>query len=321
VYHRSFRRYAARSIIVLAAALAGLVAAEGRARACGACGCDVYDVGSISMFPDGPGGRVYLDYQFQDLHLCWRKDSRAPEFDDNDKRLETHFLTLGVQYMFNPDWGIQAELPYELRRFTTIGGATGSEIVTIDYHDLGDMRVKGIYDGFFDDHSLGVTFGLKLPTGNYTANNVYGDVDRDAEIGSGSVAVLLGGFLRQEITSYWHVFAQVQFDLPIIDRDQYYPGYDFDAAIGTYWTWEVNDTVKFVPVAQIINSSRTRDSGLASAHPVQSGYERIEVSPGLEVDIGPIMFYADAEVPVFVHTLGYQLTAPLYFKASVGYKF
>ena len=36
-----------------------------------------------------------------------------------------------------------------------------------------------------------MTFGLKLPTGNYTHNNPYGDVDRDSEIGTGSTDLLL----------------------------------------------------------------------------------------------------------------------------------
>jgi hypothetical protein len=39
-------------------------------------------------------------------------------------------------------------------------------------------------------------FGLKVPTGSYTNNDAYDDVDRDSQIGSGSTDILLGGYQR-----------------------------------------------------------------------------------------------------------------------------
>ena len=72
----------------------------------------------------------------------------------------------------------------------------GNQTATAYWGALGDIRLEGIYTGFFADKSAGVTFGLKLPTGDWTYNNAYGDVDRDSEIGSGSTDILLGGFYR-----------------------------------------------------------------------------------------------------------------------------
>jgi hypothetical protein len=40
-----------------------------------------------------------------------------------------------------------------------------------------------------------------------------------------------------------------------------------------------------------------------------SGYQRIMVSPGIEVDMHPVSFYADVEVPVFLDFRGNQLVA------------
>ena len=47
-----------------------------------------------------------------------------------------------------------------------------------------------MYTGFFKDMSTGVIFGLKLPTGTYTAPGL----DRDTQIGSGSTDLMLGGY-------------------------------------------------------------------------------------------------------------------------------
>ena len=64
----------------------------------------------------------------------------------------------------------------------------------------GDIRLEGIYTGFSDDMSSGLTFGVKLPTGDDSHNDAYGDIDRDSEIGTGSTDVLLGGFHRHRLT-------------------------------------------------------------------------------------------------------------------------
>ncbi len=42
-----------------------------------ACGCGIFDVGTNSMFPSGPGGTVFLDYDFMDQNHNWNKGSKA----------------------------------------------------------------------------------------------------------------------------------------------------------------------------------------------------------------------------------------------------
>src|SRR5215469_12888526 len=76
-------------------------------RAC-ACGCGVFDVGTSSMFPSGQGGMLFLNYDYQDQTENWSGDSRAPAANNTDKEIETSFFSLGLQYLFNYDWGIQA---------------------------------------------------------------------------------------------------------------------------------------------------------------------------------------------------------------------
>jgi hypothetical protein len=313
-------RTAARILLTLAVALAGLVAAEGRASAC-ACGCDIFDVGSCCNLPEPEGGRVYLEYDFQNQHEDWGRSTIARGSDNDDKDLRTHFITLGVQYMIRPDWGFQIEVPYVIRHFVTTGGASGSDVVTNNWGDFGDIRVKGIYDGFFDDHSLGVTLGLKLPTGNYTHNDSFGDVDRDSEIGTGAVDILLGGFYHRKVADDFTVFVQALLDAPVICRDGYYPGLEFDAAAGLSYTVTISENVKVSPLAQMLYGARMSDTGQASAQPVQSGFERILVSLGFGIDIYSLSLYADVEAPVYIHTVGDQLIAPILAKVMVSYKF
>src|ERR1700690_3509062 len=89
-----------------------LALAPGVIHAC-ACGCGVFDVATSSMFPTGQGGMAYLQYDYQDQNRNWNGTSQAPAANNDDKEIQTQFVTLGLQYMFNRNWGIKAEVPYD----------------------------------------------------------------------------------------------------------------------------------------------------------------------------------------------------------------
>ena len=215
--------------------------------------------------------------------------------------------------MFNRSWGIQAEVPYVNRTFNT------ADAPSLNWGDLGDIRVKGLYTGFSQDLSTGVNFGFKLPTGNYTEHGS----DRDTQIGTGSTDLLLGGFHRANLgqNNQWSWFAQAQLDLPMLTRDQYRPGLEVDAAAGIYYNGWTLRRLMITPVAQVIGSERTSDGGANSANPVASGYQRILLSPGIEFHMHPVSVYADVEFPVFQNMRGNQLVAPALFKVVMSYHF
>jgi hypothetical protein len=308
-----------------AAGFAAAMLAPDTARAC-ACGCGVFDVATSSMLPQGPGGMAYLELDYQNQYKNWSGDGPAPAVNNNDKEIRTLFVVSGLQYFFNRDWGFQVEVPYDFRTFKTESAnpnATPGSIAALNWSDIGDVRVKGIYTGFSEDLSTGLEFGLKLPTGSYTHNDAFGDVDRDTELGTGSTDLLLGGFHRQHFTEkgHWTWFAQAELDLPMLIRDDYRPGIELDAAAGIYYEgWRLG-RVKITPVAQVIFAERTSDSGQNAANPVASGYQRILLSPGLELDMHPFSLYADVELPVFQHMIGNQLVAPALFKMVFSYHF
>jgi hypothetical protein len=275
------------------------------------------------MFPAGAGGTAYFQYDFQDQNVNWSGNSPAPASNNPDKDLETRFFDFGLQYMFNRSWGVQAEVPLADRFFKTTGGASGSDIVSTDWTTIGDVRIEGIYTGFSPDQSAGITYGVKLPTGNFSHNDAFGDIDRDTEIGSGSTDILLGGFYRNNLTTDGRLtwFAQLNFDLPVLIQDQYRPGDEVDGAVGIYFNGLSLGRVGITPIAQIIGSARGQDSGANSANPVASGYERVLLSPGIEIDLHPVMLYADVELPVYQRFTGDQLSAAYLVKMVVSYKF
>jgi hypothetical protein len=306
------------------------VFAPNAARGC-ACGCGVFDVATSSMFPEGSGGMAFWESDFSDQKQNWHANSEAPAANNGDKEIRTWFFTPGLQYMFNRSWGVQAEVPYDNRVFKTLGGADGNTVITQHWSQLGDIRLEGIYTGFSPDLSTGLTFGFKLPTGSFSHNNAYGDVDRDSEIGTGSTDLLLGGFHRGKVTKDNGVnwFAQALLDVPTLTQDHYRPGVELDTAAGLYYNKLSLGRVRITPVAQLIASARTSDtgenaSGGGNDNPgggTDSGYERIMVSPGLEFHLHPVVLYADVELPVFQVFRGNQLAAAALFKVILSYHF
>lgn len=282
-----------------------------------ACGCGIFDVGTSSMFPSGSGGTVYFDYDFMNQDQNWHKDAKASNDDNPDKKIRTNFITAGMQYMFDRSWGIRVELPYDLRYFKTTDEGTG-DIISSSHAATGDMRIQGIYTGLSPDMSTGITFGVKVPTGDWTNPNF----DRDTEIGTGSTDILLGAYYRGALTkdNTFTWFVQDSLNQPALIQGGYRPGTENDAALGVYYNGFSVKGLKVTPVAQVLNSYRSRDRGWA-ANPTDSGYERILLSPGLEFDYKKVMVYGSVAFPVYEHVNGNQLVASELYKLTVSYHF
>ena len=322
---RCFTKYDPRAWCragVPAILIAALMLAPHQAFAC-ACGCGVFDVGTSSMFPTGAGGTVFYGLDYQDQTRNWSGGHSAPAANNDDKELRTYFNTFGFQYMFNRSWGFQIEIPIWGRSFKNEPDSPNSppEIESTQWGGLGDIRIRGIYTGFSDDLSTGVTYGIKLPTGNNTYDPSF--VDSDSQIGTGSTDILLGAFHRQALTSdnMWSWFAQAQLDAPVLIQNQYRPGWELDLAGGVHYNGWMVGTVQITPLAQAIVSLRGRDSGANASNPVSSGYERLILSPGIEFDFAQYSAYADVEVPVLQNFNGNQITAPVMFKFLLAYNF
>jgi len=293
-----------------------------RALGC-ACGCGVFEVGTSAMLPTAEGGMLFFNDDYQDQNHNWSGTSRAPADNNDDKEIRTNFFTSGVQYLFDRSWGVQIEVPYVTRSFKTTGGASGDDPVSLRWSQLGDIRLQGSYTGFSPDLSSGLTFGVKLASGSHTHNDAYGDIDRDSEIGTGSTDLLIGGYRRGTLAAApnWGWFVQGNLDQPVLISDGYRPGLELDAAAGFHYDGWTAGGVLVSPIAQVIGSDRARDSGPNSADPVASGYQRLFLSPGIELNLHPVRVYADVEFPVYQHMTGNQLVAPVLVKVSASYHF
>jgi hypothetical protein len=314
--------FSSSKVRALARRAAGLIAAAGLlaavpdfAAAC-ACGCSVFDVQTGGMLPNGPGGLAFVDYDFLNQKQNWGGPSKAPDDQNDDKQLRTHFVTVGAQYMFDRSWGVSAALPLMNRYFKTTDD--DGSINGYTRNTVGDAQVKAVYTGFSPDMSTGLTFGLQLPTGDWT----YKNFDRDTESGTGSTELILGAFHQGALTSdnRWSWFVNGQWVEPTLTQAGYRPGSTIDAVAGAYFNdWTVGG-VKISPLAQAIGSVRWRDSGTESDSP-DTGYRRVLLGPGVEVGAGAWHVFADVGFPVAQYVNGDQLVAAEYFKFSLSRSF
>jgi hypothetical protein len=282
-----------------------------------ACGCGVFDTGTLWNFPTGPGGMVYSEYAFSSQSHNWNNLGPSANANNGDKLIQTSWMIGGFQYFWNSDWGVELQVPTASRLFGHTSDE-GSTIVNNNWYTLGDMRLFGYYTGLLKNMNTGLQFGLKLPTGTW---NVSG-VDRDTQIGTGSTDLLLGYYTHHHIVpgSNLNWFAQSMFDLPMVTQAGYRPGVELDSALGVYVDGIHIKRVQIQPIAQMLVSNRASDQG-PNANPQNSGYQRILLSPGFQIDIHPIRIYADAELPVMQSVVGQQLTSQCMVKVNVSYMF
>ena len=298
----------------VSAALGGATAFLPAAAFACACGCSVFDVGTSSLIPTGPGGTVFLEYDFLNQTKDWSGTSSAPAANNDDKKIRSNFWLAGGQYMFDADWGVMVEVPYTERHFVT---ADSGAPETFDHSSFGDVRLMGVYSGFEPDMSSGIIFGLKLPTGDHT----FPGFDADVQIGSGSTDLLLGAYKTGALTAdqSFSWFGQVVWQHEVATQDSYTPGSELNAAAGvSYEGWSLGANAKIAPLVQVVYSHRGHDGG-AAGDPLATGYDRAMVSPGVQLTMNQWKLYADAEFPVYQDVTGNQLVAPVALKFVVSY--
>ena len=315
-----------------------------------ACGCSVFDVGGLNMPQEQDhGGQVFLEYWSGDQNENYIGTSRASAAANSDKEINTQWYNVGFAYNFNRDWGVMVRIPTVNRTLTTDTGAYAG-IASFNSKDVGDIEIMGIYTGFFKDMSTGLIFGVKLPTGTFDAPGL----DRDTQIGTGSTDLMLGAFHRGLLSgdNAWQYFMQAMWRQPFLYQavadpqgffdgnpgvvQTYYPGMQIDGAIGVNYNnlYHVLGLDKITPLGQVILSHRANDTG-TGADPLNSGFDRVMLSPGVEftkvVDEANnrvVKLYFDVEIPVYYRanagdnagTEG-QLVAPYLIKLVGSYNF
>lgn len=294
------------------ALVAAALALPATAQAC-ACGCSIFDVGTASLLPSGMGTTMFLEYDFLNQTTNWSGASSAPGADNDDKKIRSDYLVLGVQRMFGNDWGVMAKLPFTHRGLLSAQSGAPEEF---DHDSLGDARLMVSYSGFSADGSTGVIAGVKLPTGDTGAAGF----EADTQNGTGSTDIMLGAFHTGKLTAdgLFSYYGQAMWEHKMATQNHYVPGGELNGAIGvSYAGWAVGETL-ISPLFQAILSVRGRDGG-AAGDPANTGYTRLLLSPGVKADFGNWKLYGDAEVAVAQTVNGDQLVAPVAFKLVASY--
>jgi hypothetical protein len=301
---------------IFSAALLLFVLFSNEVLAC-ASGCGVLNVGTSSLIPNGEGGIAFLQYDQMNQTRNWRNSDKSSGH-NHDKRIETQTVTAGMQYMFNRDWGIAVRAPLVTRYVKNLPHS--GNMTYTRHSDIGDIRVNGIYSGFFDDMSTGITFGLKLPTGATNDKNF----ERNQQIGTGSTDTILGMYhIGNFGKSNFGYFAQGSWERPFTRHLGYTPGYEISAATGIFYNaGQFGIAKKVAPILQFMGSKKGQDSGWADpSHNPNSGYTQIFFAPGIEVTIDQFKIYADVEFPVYRYVNGNQLVPQNLYKVILGYVF
>ena len=103
-------------------------------------------------------------------------------------------------------------------------------------------------------------------------------------------------------------------------RDGYHPGDSFDVNGGIHYDGFLS-SLRVVPMLQIGVSFRGIDGG-DNSDPDNTGYERLFVSPGIEVVATThLTLYGDLRIPLMTHVRGVQLVAPALMNLTMGYSF
>jgi hypothetical protein len=323
-----------RTLFASLTVLAGLAPAS--AMAC-ACGCGIFDAGVSGITPQDSdtGLSVFARYSTVNQDTNREQGHRASPDDNSDKRIKTDFYTVGINYVISHKWMIMAQLPVYHRQFTTTGSDTsGNDVVeTVPLTAVGDAMLRITYAGFGHDMSTGLGIGIKLPTGRTSSpTDQYGGqpYDRDTLPGTGSTDLEVSGYHVGHLVGAARWFVQAQYNFAVATRDGYRPGNEFTGALGVAYDLPAGRTT-LSPTLQLLGSTRAHDSG-DNADPLNSGYRRLLVAPGLRVQITrKLSVYGDVEFPVAQYvnaarpadnadSMG-QLVAPVMVKLQVNYGF
>lgn len=224
--------------------------------------------------------------------------------------------TLTLDWSPNANWGFTALIPAYTRTHETIAEGD-TEASASRSSGLGDVRLLGRYQGFSEDHSFGIQFGVKLPTGRTEDTFATGPqagetVDSGLQLGTGSTDVILGVYKFGNLAPEWGYFAQASFQSAVSHHDDFRPGNGLNFNVGVrYAGWK-----SVTPALQVNVRAEKGETGAAADAP-NSGATLAYLSPGVTVHLtNQFHLYAFFQVPIYQHVTGLQIEP--HFLASVG---
>ncbi|HJW26610.1 MAG TPA: hypothetical protein VJ576_17065 [Rhodocyclaceae bacterium] len=306
----TLNRFILLTPLVLAASLPSPAAAS-----CGSAYCVIntqWDTQGMAS----QAGRFMADLRYeyirQDRLRRGGRDISAAEdtADTTETRTVNQNLVAGLDYTFDRHWGVAASLPMAKRQHDHIADPTGAATPeSWQFTRTGDARVLGRYQFDLEEptNSVGLQFGLKLPTGGYRVANGEGVVaERALQPGTGSTDLVLGGYYayRPQFRGLgW--FGQALFQQAIATREDFRPGNQLSITGGI--NYPVSDEVTLL--FQLNGLVKGRDTG-SNAESDLSGGRHLYASPGVSFALTPdSQLYGFVQQPLVRNVNGVQLVA------------
>ncbi|NWA26440.1 TonB-dependent receptor [Pseudomonas gingeri] len=311
------------------------------ALACASCGCTLSSDWDNLGISNSSGLKLDLRYDYLNQNQLRSgshsiSPSAASQISNNgnaqevEKYTRNDYLTLGLDYSFNPSWGVDLQVPYIFRSHNTLGTASdgvtpgdGGGQYSSKTSSLGDVKIIGRYQGFTPQHNFGVMFGLKLPTGAHDDTAASSDptapgpvaIDRGLQPGTGTTDGILGVYYMDTLNKNWDYFSQAMVQKALDSSDHYRPGDGINLNVGLRYM----GNAYVMPQIQLNVRHVERDVG-ANADTVSTGGTLAYLSPGVTVPVGKkTSLYSFVQVPVYQNVNGVQL-APRY-TATIGARY
>jgi hypothetical protein len=271
---------------------------------CGSAFCSLNTNWSTQGAWTESGGRFDLRYEFidQDQPRSGTQDvgvGQIPRHHDEVRTVNRNIIA-GFDYTFDPNWGIGVQLPVVGRSHSHIHNDAGGQTPEAwSFTEIGDARVVGRYRFTpVEAHAgaFGLQFGVKLPTGKFDVANEDGDVaERSLQPGSGTTDAIVGACFSGPLGNRATWFADVNWQAPLDERDEYKPGSQAGVDIGASYPW----TGRVALQLQLNTHWKDRDSG-ANAEPEDTGGTFVHLSPGVSVALGDkTQLYGFVQVPLY----------------------
>ncbi|MES2536209.1 MAG: transporter [Pseudomonadota bacterium] len=296
---------------------------------CGSAFCTVNSNWTSESAITEPGATIDLRYEYikQDQPRSGSDKiavGQIPRHHDEVSTVNRNLLAT-YSYTFNSAWGLSVTAPVTDRKHFHIHNHHGQQISDRwNFTELGDVRVLGRYQlNYVGDplkpSSIGLVFGLKLPTGRTNIANEKGDVaERSLQPGTGTTDSIIGAYYHQKLPQ-WNAawFAQTQFQHALNRHDDFKSGDQLGIDVG----YRHGLTDKLGALLQLNFLVKRRDSG-AQAEPEDSGGKVLSLSPGLSYAVSDkVQIYGFVQKPVYQYVNGVQLTASKAFVVGLSGRF
>lgn len=324
--HSQLAAQGARLMGILLAA--GMAIPDARAT-CGASFCMVNTTWGVQGATTEPGLRLDLRYEYIDQDQPRSGSNKVavgqiPQHHDEVRTINRNLLAT-VDYAYDSQWGYTVTLPVIDRDHTHIHNHRGEQLLeTWNFTRIGDMRVLGRRQWLSESRDqqrldfYGLTFGLKLPTGDTNVRNAENEpAERSLQPGTGTVDALVGGYFTRALGSGSSWFADVLLQQPLDSNDHYKPGTRVSLDVG--YRYAASEQVSLM--LQLNALYRGRDRGL-EAEPASSGGRFLYISPGVSMAVSRnVQIYAFAQLPLYQYVNGVQLTADWAAVVGIGTRF